>query len=100
MDKEIVLVTTNYRLGTLGFLSMGTMEVPGNAGFRDQTMAMTWVKENIQFFGGNANSITIFGESAGALSVAMHLISPKSEGLFQRAIMQSGTALAPSWGMN
>ena len=100
MDEEIVLITTNYRLGTLGFLSLGTMEVPGNAGFRDQTIAMTWVKENIQYFGGNSNSMTIFGESAGALSVAMHLMSPKSEGLFQRAIMQSGTALAPTWGMN
>ena len=60
---------------------------------------MTWVKENIANFGGNPNSVTIFGESAGGLSVAMHLLTPKSNGLFHRAIMQSGTALAPSWGM-
>ena len=60
---------------------------------------MTWVKENIANFGGNPNSVTIFGESAGGLSVAMHLLTPKSNGLFHRAIMQSGTALATSWGM-
>ena len=60
---------------------------------------MTWVQENIANFGGNPNSVTLFGESAGALSVAMHLLTPKSNGLFHRAIMQSGTALAPSWGM-
>ena len=60
---------------------------------------MTWVKENIANFRGNPNSVTIFGESAGGLSIAMHLLTPKSNGLFHRAIMQSGTALAPSWGM-
>ena len=60
---------------------------------------MTWVQENIAYFGGNPNSVTIFGESAGSLSVAMHLLTPKSNGLFHRAIMQSGTAIAPSWSM-
>ena len=60
---------------------------------------MSWVQENIAYFGGNPNSVTIFGESAGSLSVAMHLLTPKSNGLFHKAIMQSGTALAPSWGM-
>ena len=60
---------------------------------------MTWVQENIANFGGNPKSVTIFGESAGSLSVAMHLLTPKSNGLFHRAIMQSGTSLAPSWGM-
>ena len=60
---------------------------------------MSWVQENIAYFGGNPNSVTIFGESAGSLSVAMHLLTPKSNGLFHKAIMQSGTAIAPSWGM-
>ena len=60
---------------------------------------MSWVQENIAYFGGNPKSVTIFGESAGSLSVAMHLLTPKSNGLFHKAIMQSGTALAPSWGM-
>ena len=98
MDKDIVIVSINYRLGPLGFFSLGNSDVPGNQGLLDQNMAMTWVKKNIENFGGNSNKITIFGESAGALSVALHLTSPMSQGLFQRAILQSGTALAPLWG--
>ena len=98
MEKDIVIVSINYRLGPLGFFSMGDSDVPGNQGLLDQNMAMTWVKKNIEYFGGNSNKITIFGESAGALSVALHLTSPMSQGLFQRAILQSGTALAPLWG--
>ena len=98
MKKEIVMVTVNYRLGPLGFLSMGTDSVPGNVGLRDQNMALKWVKKNIAAFGGDPNSVTLFGESAGSLSVALHLISPMSEGLFHRIILQSGTALAPAWG--
>ena len=92
------MVTVNYRLGPLGFLAMGTEAVPGNAGLRDQSMALTWVRENIANFGGDPDSVTLFGESAGSLSVAFHLLSPLSKGLFHRAILQSGTAIAPSWG--
>ena len=98
MKKEIVMVTVNYRLGPLGFLSMGTDSVPGNVGLRDQNMALKWVKQNIAAFGGDPNSVTLFGESAGSLSVSLHLISPMSQGLFHRIILQSGTALAPAWG--
>ena len=98
MDKGMIVVTINYRLGPLGFLSLGTTEVPGNAGLWDQQVALTWVNENIASFGGDPSSITIFGESAGSLSIALHILSPKSEGLFQRAILQSGTAIDPSWG--
>ena len=94
MDTEsVIVVTVNYRLGPFGFLSMGTEEVPGNAGFRDQTMALKWVNDNIATFGGDPEAIAIAGESAGSWSVAMHLVSPKSKGLFKRAILQSGTAL-------
>ena len=98
MKRDVILVTINYRLGPLGFLSLGNEDVPGNAGLRDQSLALKWVNENIVNFGGDPGSVTIFGESAGSLSVALHLTSPLSEGLFHRAIMQSGTALAPSWG--
>ena len=101
MDKgSVVIITVNYRLGPIGFLSMGTEDVPGNAGLRDQTLAMKWVQENVANFGGDSSSVTIFGESAGSLSIAMHLLSPLSKGLFQRAILQSGTTIAPSWGQN
>ena len=97
-NGEVILVATNYRLGPLGFLSMGNNIIPGNAGMKDQVMALNWVKDNIENFGGDPNLVTIFGESAGSESVAMHIISPMSKGLFQRGIMQSGTAIGPSWG--
>ena len=87
MDRNVVVVTINYRLGPLGFLSMGNEEVPGNSGFRDQSLAWKWVNQNIAKFGGNPDMVTIFGESAGALSVSLHLLSPLSEGLFQRQAM-------------
>ena len=87
MDRNVVVVTINYRLGPLGFLSMGNEEVPGNAGLRDQSLALKWVNQNIANFGGNPDMVTIFGESAGALSVSLHLLSPLSEGLFQRQAM-------------
>ena len=93
--QSVIIVTINYRLGAFGFLSLGTEDVPGNAGLRDQTMALTWVKENIASFGGDNKRITIFGESAGGSSAALHLLSPLSKGLFQRAILQS--PWAPGW---
>ena len=96
IDNDVILVAANYRLGYLGFLSMGTEDVPGNAGLRDQTMAMRWVQDNIQQFNGNPGSVTIFGESAGSISVSYQLASPLSRGLFQRAIMQSGTSVSPN----
>jgi len=98
IDQGVIIVTVNYRLGPLGFLSLGSDLVPGNAGLRDQSLALAWVRENIHSFGGNPDSVTIFGESAGSLSVALHLISPQSRGLFQRAIMQSSSPLNPAWG--
>ena len=76
---------------------MGNDNVPGNAGLKDQVLAMKWVNDHIAFFGGDPKSITIAGESAGGLSVALHLISPQSQGLFKRAIIQSGGAICPFW---
>ena len=94
MDREIVLVTINYRLGVFGFLSLGDEVVPGNAGFRDQSLALKWVNQNIKSFFGDPEMVTIFGESAGGDSVSYQIISPKSRGLFRRAIMQSGTVMS------
>lgn len=81
MDHDIVLVTLNYRLGTLGFFSTGDEYAPGNNGMKDQVEALRWVQKNIQAFGGDPNKVTIAGESAGAASVALHLSSPMSRGL-------------------
>ena len=89
-------VTFNYRVGPLGFLSLGTIEYSGNMGLKDQRMALQWVHDNIEQFGGTKHSITIMGYSSGAESVHFHLISPGSKHLFSRAIMQSGSILNPS----
>ena len=66
-------------------------------GFLDQVMALEWVKNNIQAFGGNPNTITIMGESAGSYSVTYHMLSPLSKGLFHRIIAQSSTQVSLSW---
>ncbi|XP_066292471.1 pyrethroid hydrolase Ces2e-like [Branchiostoma lanceolatum] len=89
--QDVVVVSFNYRVGVLGFLSTGDENMPGNYGFLDQVRAMVWVKENIRNFGGDPERVTIFGESAGGISISYHLLSPLSKGLFQRAISQSGT---------
>ena len=90
IDKNIILVTLNYRLGAFGFLSFESESSPGNMGLRDQNLALKWVKNNINSFGGNPESITLFGESAGSFSVMYQVLSPFSNGLFNRAIAQSG----------
>jgi para-nitrobenzyl esterase len=98
-QKGVVVVTVNYRLGIFGFMAHPalTKESPnhasGNYGFLDQVAALKWVRENIAGFGGDPNNVTIFGESAGAVSVAAHLVSPLSKGLFHRAILQSPAIL-------
>ncbi|XP_037784828.1 venom carboxylesterase-6-like [Penaeus monodon] len=98
MNHDIVLVVLQYRLGILGFLSTEDEVMPGNFGMKDQVMALRWVQENIHSFGGDADRVTIFGESAGGASVHLHIMSPKSAGLFKRAIMQSGSAISP-WAL-
>uniref|UniRef100_A0ACB8EFZ3 Uncharacterized protein n=2 Tax=Sphaerodactylus townsendi TaxID=933632 RepID=A0ACB8EFZ3_9SAUR len=84
----------NYRLGALGFLSLPPA-APGNMGLFDQQLALGWMRENAAAFGGDPSRITIFGESAGGASVHYHLLSPGSQPLFDRAVLQSGTAIAP-----
>ncbi|KAL0880446.1 hypothetical protein ABMA27_002867 [Loxostege sticticalis] len=93
MSHNIVLVTINYRLDALGFLCLDTKQVPGNAGMKDQVFALKWVQENIDKFGGDPNSVTIFGESAGGASCGLHIISPMSKGLYKRAVPMSGVPL-------
>ncbi|XP_055906851.1 juvenile hormone esterase-like isoform X2 [Eupeodes corollae] len=91
LEKDLIIVTFNYRLGSLGFLNLGTSEIPGNAGLKDQVMALRWVNENIEYFGGDSKNVTLMGYSAGAFSVCLHLVSPMSQGLFQKAIIMSGS---------
>lgn len=96
MDNgNVILVMMQYRLSALGFLSTGDEASPGNFGLKDQALALAWVKQNIASFGGDPNEITIVGQSAGAASVDMHLLSPLSRGLFSKAIAMSGSAIAP-----
>ncbi|XP_038168434.1 pyrethroid hydrolase Ces2e-like isoform X2 [Arvicola amphibius] len=93
--EDVVVVNIQYRLGVLGFFSTGDQHARGNWGFLDQVAALRWVQQNIAHFGGNPDQVTIFGESAGGTSVSFHVVSPMSQGLFHRAIMQSGVALLP-----
>ncbi|XP_037793387.1 esterase FE4-like [Penaeus monodon] len=95
LRKDVVLVVVQARLGILGFLSTADSELPGNLGLKDQTMALQWVRDNIHDLGGDRDKVTIFGQNAGAASVHHHIVSPKSKGLFKRAIMQSGSGLCP-----
>ncbi|KAL3880519.1 hypothetical protein ACJMK2_032753 [Sinanodonta woodiana] len=91
----VVVVTMNYRLGALGFLSTDDHIAPGNYGLHDQLLALRWVQSNIAQFGGDHNRVTIFGQSAGGGSVSLHMFSPKATGLFRGIIAQSGCALSP-----
>lgn len=101
MAHDVILITFNYRLEVLGFLCLNNEDIPGNAGLKDQVAALKWVKKNVSAFGGDPNNITIFGCSAGAASTSYHLISKMSEGLFNKAIFQSGVCLSEwSYGLN
>ncbi|XP_064645323.1 acetylcholinesterase-like [Lineus longissimus] len=92
---DVIVASMQYRLGPLGFYFLDHELAPGNVGLLDQSMALEWIKANIEHFGGDKDRITIFGESAGAVSVGFQLISPMSRDLFTNAIMQSGSALCP-----
>lgn len=102
MEKDVVLVSFNYRVGVVGFLSLDdpALNVPGNAGLKDQTLALKWIKNNISAFGGDSSDITIFGTSAGGASVHYHLITDQSKNLFNRAIVMSGSAFNTSWALH
>jgi para-nitrobenzyl esterase len=104
--KGVVVVGFNYRLGPLGFLAYPELtresdhRASGNYGLLDQASALWWVKKNIAAFGGDPDRVTIFGQSAGAMSVALLMESPLAEGLFARAIIQSGPGLFPAEFLN
>lgn len=92
---DVIVVTMNYRLGSFGFLMANIEEANGNMGMYDQIMAIKWVKDNIKYFGGDPDNIVLMGSSAGAISIAAHMISPLSKHLFKRAILQSGSIIHP-----
>ncbi|CAB3245211.1 unnamed protein product [Arctia plantaginis] len=91
--KDLIVVTFNYRLGIHGFLCLGTEDIPGNAGMKDQVALLKWVQHNIAAFGGNPNDVTIAGYSAGSMSVDLLTISKSAEGLFHKVIPESGSNL-------
>ncbi|XP_041986521.1 juvenile hormone esterase-like isoform X2 [Aricia agestis] len=99
VENDVVVVTINYRLNIFGFLSLDIPEASGNMGLKDQVQALKWVQKNIQQFGGDSNNVTIFGISAGSASVEYLLLSPLSEGLFHKAILQSGSTIN-HWASN
>ena len=96
--KGVIGVTINYRLGPLGFLCLPELEKEagktGNYGLYDQLVALKWVKDNISAFGGNPNNVTVMGQSAGAMSIQLHCLSPLAKGLFQQAVMCSGSGVS------
>lgn len=80
MDKDVVMVSVQYRLGPLGWLSLDTDDIPGNAGIFDQIEGLRWVQQFIKYFGGDPNCVTVSGESAGAMSSSMILLAPQTRG--------------------
>ena len=98
-EKDVILVTTNYRLGSLGWFAHPRLSaesennVSGNYGSLDMIAALKWVKNNIRAFGGDPSNVTIFGESAGGQAVGTLLASPFTKGLFHKAISQSGSGI-------
>ena len=96
VEEGVVLVTFNYRLGPFGYLAHPALTeeagTSGNYGLLDQVAALHWVKENIRTFGGDPDNVTLFGESAGAQSISELMATPLADGLYQKAILQSGTS--------
>ncbi|XP_021208942.1 esterase FE4-like [Bombyx mandarina] len=88
---DVIVVSVSYRLGLYGFLCLDSPDFPGNQGMKDQVLALRWIKENIEAFGGDASKITLFGESAGGVAVELHLLTDQDK-LFNQVIIQSGSA--------
>jgi carboxylesterase type B len=98
-QNNVILVSIQYRLNMFGFLYMNdSTYAPGNQGLLDQQMALQWIQNNIRGFGGDPARVTLFGQSAGAASVSLHLLSPMSWSFFNNGIMQSGTVLS-NWAL-
>jgi para-nitrobenzyl esterase len=103
-ESGVIVVTFNYRLGALGFLSLPELDAQrqdapsGSDGLRDQQLALHWVQDNIAAFGGDQDNVTVVGESAGAISACIHLLSPSSRGLAARYVLESGTCTVDGLG--
>ena len=93
VEKNVIVVSINYRLGALGFLCLGNDMSGGNLGLRDQKLALEWVQQNILNFGGDPGRVTVFGQGSGAMSTQVHLLSPSSRRFISGAILQSGSLL-------
>ncbi|GLG96362.1 Esterase FE4 [Gryllus bimaculatus] len=93
--EGLVVVAASYRLNVFGFLALGDAVARGNLGLLDQYVVLLWVRENIALFRGDPNAVTLMGHGAGAASAAMHLTSPRTAGLFQRAVLMSGSCASP-----
>lgn len=98
-QENIVWVSLNYRLNVFGFLNVGDRHSPGNFGLKDMILALQWVRDNIEYFGGNPNDVTIIGPSGGAVAVHSLVLSPVASGLFHKAIITSGS-LFNYWAFN
>ncbi|XP_053695388.1 juvenile hormone esterase-like [Sabethes cyaneus] len=96
IENEILVVSFNYRLFVLGFLHYPEYNISGNFGLKDQLVALQWVQQYIEPFGGDPNNVTVLGQSVGAHSVTYYLYLEQFSGLFHRAIAMSGSLLAPS----
>ena len=92
VKHDVIVVTINYRLGIFGFLTLQNNNAKGNYGLWDQILALKWVHKNIKSFGGDPNTVTIFGESAGGFSVSLLALIPSNKGLFHRVIAESGVS--------
>lgn len=93
LEEDLVLVTFNYRLAFFGLTSLGSKDAVGNAGFKDQALVLKWVHDHIRHFGGDPNCVTLMGDSAGGMSVQVHMVSPLSRDFFHRAFVMSGGVL-------
>jgi len=99
LERDMVIVAMQYRVGPLGFMCLPDEEIAGNMGLLDQNLALKWVSEHITYFGGDPNRVTIMGESAGSASVTYHMLSPLSQPYFNQVIAESGSALS-SWAFD
>jgi para-nitrobenzyl esterase len=103
-SRQVVVVSANYRLGALGFLTHPALAAQsatgtsGNYAYLDLILALKWVRENIEAFGGDPSRVMVFGESAGGMATCMLLVSPLAKGLFSSALMESGSCVAPTTG--
>jgi carboxylesterase type B len=95
LKGDVVVVSFDYRLGPLGFLSLDDDSARGNYGLLDQQLALQWVHDNIDAFGGDPTRVTLFGSDAGGGSISLHLMSPGSKPLFRSAIIGSNVATGP-----